>query len=139
MKASFPRSLSFYQPQYTLLHHYFSASAPQPVLEQKGTPKNTDYSSHTCNIALQLTFGGMCSCLRVAVARVFALVVRCRVKRLLLYSRVGKNRDTWREPPAVPGRAVPPATRLSSLARRFSRYGEAIAYTDLLAVGLYFN
>jgi len=31
------------------------------------------------------------------VARVFALVVRCRVMRLLLYSRVGKNRDTKRE------------------------------------------
>ena len=40
---------------------------------------------------------------RVAVARVFALVVRCRVMRLLLYSRVGKNRDTRRESPAVAG------------------------------------
>ena len=30
---------------------------------------------------------------RVAVARVFALVVRCGVMRLFLYSRVGKNRD----------------------------------------------
>ena len=40
---------------------------------------------------------------RVAVARVFALVVRCRVKRLLLYSRVGKNRDTRRESPAGAG------------------------------------
>jgi len=68
------------------------------------------------------------------VARVFALVVRCRVKRLVLYSRDGKNRDTRREPPAVPGRAVPQATRLSSLARKFSRYGEAIAYTDLLGI-----
>ena len=103
MKASFPRSLSFYQPQYTLLHHYFSASAPYPVLEQKGTPKNTDYSSHTCNIALQLTFGGMWRWRRVAVARVFALVMRCSVMRLLLYSRVGKNRDTRRESPARAG------------------------------------
>ena len=40
---------------------------------------------------------------RVAVARVFALVVRCRVMRLLLYSRVGKNRDTRRESPAGAG------------------------------------
>ena len=89
---------------------------------------------------LHITFGGMCSCLRVAVARVFALVVRCRIMRLLLYSRDGKNRDTRREPPAVPGRPVPPATRLSSLARKFSRYGEAIAYTDLLAnVTILFN
>ena len=40
---------------------------------------------------------------RVAVARVFALVVRCRVKRLLHYSRVGKNRDTRRGSPAGAG------------------------------------
>ena len=39
----------------------------------------------------------------VAVARVFALVVRCSVMRLLLYSRVGKNRDTRRESPAGAG------------------------------------
>jgi len=37
------------------------------------------------------------------VARVFALVVRCRVIRLLLYSRVGKNRDTRRESPGGAG------------------------------------
>ena len=52
---------------------------------------------------MTLTFGGMCSWRRVAVARVFALVVRCRIKRLLLYSRVGKNRDTKRESPAGAG------------------------------------
>ncbi len=40
---------------------------------------------------------------RVAVARVFALVVRCRAKLLLLYSRVGKNRDTKRGSPAGAG------------------------------------
>jgi len=40
---------------------------------------------------------------RVAVARVFALVVRCRVIRLLLNPRVGKNRDTRRESPAGAG------------------------------------
>ena len=45
----------------------------------------------------------MWRCRRVAVARVFALVVRCRIMRLLLYSRVGKNRDTRRESPAVAG------------------------------------
>jgi len=37
------------------------------------------------------------------VARVFALVVRCRIRQLLLYSRVGKNRDTKRESPAGAG------------------------------------
>jgi hypothetical protein len=40
---------------------------------------------------------------RVAVARVFALVVRCRIRQLLLYSRVGKNRVTKRESPAGAG------------------------------------
>jgi len=54
-------------------------------------------------VSLRLTFGGMWRCRRVAVARVFALVVRCRIKRLLLYSRVGKNRDTKRESPGGAG------------------------------------
>jgi hypothetical protein len=49
------------------------------------------------------TFGGMWRCRRVAVARVFALVVRCRVMMLVVYSRVGKNRDTRRESPAGAG------------------------------------
>jgi len=40
---------------------------------------------------------------RVGVARVFALVVRCRIMRHLLYSRVGKNRDTRRGSPAGAG------------------------------------
>ena len=31
-------------------------------------------------------------------------------------------------------RAVPPTTKLSSLARRFSRYGAAMSYTDLLGI-----
>ena len=77
----------------------------------------------------------MCSWRRVAVARVFALVVRCRVRLLLLYSRVGKNRDTEGRRRREPGRAVPLTTKRSSLARRFSRYGEPIAYTDLLGTG----
>ena len=50
-----------------------------------------------------ITFGGMCSWRRVAVARVFALVVRCRVMMLFVYSRVGKNRDTTRGSPAGAG------------------------------------
>ncbi len=51
------------------------------------------------------TFGGMWrwSASWRTVARVFALVVRCRVMLLLLYSRVGKNRDTRRESPAGAG------------------------------------
>jgi hypothetical protein len=55
------------------------------------------------SLKLVVTFGGMWRWRRVAVARVFALVMRCRVKRLLLYSRVGKNRDTRRETPAGAG------------------------------------
>jgi len=37
-------------------------------------------------------------------------------------------------PRREPGRAVPPTTLQSSLARKFSRYGAAIAYTDLLGI-----
>jgi len=50
------------------------------------------------------------------VARVFALVMRCRIMRLLLYSRVGKNRDTRRECPAGagPGRTADHLTVLFS-------------------------
>jgi len=55
------------------------------------------------NWGLSITFGGMWRWRRVAVARVFALVVRCRIMRLLLYSRVGKNRDTKRGSPAGAG------------------------------------
>ena len=35
-------------------------------------------------------------------------------------------------PRREPGRAVPLTTKRSSLARKFSRYGKPIAYTDLL-------
>ena len=52
---------------------------------------------------LTTTFGGMWRWRRVAVARVFALVVRCRVMMLFVNSRVGKNRDTRRESPARAG------------------------------------
>jgi hypothetical protein len=61
-----------------------------------------------------LTFSGMWRWRSVAVVRlprtersegrgVFALVMRCRVMWLLVYSRVGKNRDTSRESPAGAG------------------------------------
>ena len=52
---------------------------------------------------LLLTFGGMGLLPCVAVARVFALVVRCRIMTLLQSSRVGKNRDTRGESPAGAG------------------------------------
>ncbi len=40
---------------------------------------------------------------RVALARVFALVVRCGIMLLYEYCRVGKNRDIRRESPAGAG------------------------------------
>ena len=42
-------------------------------------------------------------------------------------------------PRREPGQAVPQATRRSSLVRKFSRYGKAIAYTALLAAGLFIH
>jgi hypothetical protein len=76
---------------------------------------------------------------RVAVARVFALVVRCRIMLFLLYSRVGKNRDTSRGPRREPGQAAPLTTLQSSLARKFSRCGAPMTYTDLLGTVLFQN
>ena len=66
------------------------------------------------------------------MARVFALVVRCRVMMLFVYSRVGKNRDTTRGSPAgaVAGRGA--SHKTASLVTQLSRHGAAIAYTDLL-------
>ena len=105
MKASFPRSLSFYQ---LLLISFTRQFLPDiiRVLYYRGRSearKTPAEPYHSSGIALQLTFGGMWRWRRVAVARVFALVVRCRVMQLLLYSRVGKNRDTRRGSPAGAG------------------------------------
>jgi len=72
------------------------------------------------------------------VARVFALVVRCRIMRLLLYSRVGKNRDTRRGSPAGAGAGRTADHLTVSLARKFSRCGAPIAYTDLLGTVLFY-
>ena len=93
------------------------------------------------------------------VARVFALVVRCRVMRLLLYSRVGKNRDTRRECPAGagPGRTaqwflpggfsrkagpikhqlVLVCRSVGSARKNQSRCGKPMTYTDLLPTVLF--
>ena len=66
------------------------------------------------------------------MARVFALVVRCRVKRLLLCSRVGKNRDTSRGSPAGAG-AGRTADHLTVLfSKKILAVRKPIAYTDLL-------
>jgi len=85
---------------------------------------------------LLVTFGGMWRWRRVAVARVFVLVVRCRIKRLLLYSRVGKNRDTRRGSPAGAGAGRGANHKTASLFTQLSRHGAPMTYTDLLPAGL---
>ena len=75
---------------------------------------------------------------RVAVARVFALVVRCRIMLLFVYSRVGKNRDTRRGAPAGAGAGRTADHLTVPLARRFSRCGAPMTYTDLLCVGWFY-
>jgi hypothetical protein len=73
--------------------------------EEKLAPQLKEFEYLTINILmlLYLTIGGMWRWRRVAVARVFALVVRCRIMMLFVYYRVGKNRDTRRESPAGVG------------------------------------
>ena len=66
------------------------------------------------------------------MARVFALVVRCRYMMLFVYSRVGKNRDTRRESPAGAGAGRGASHKTATLVAQLSRHGAAIAYTDLL-------
>ena len=65
------------------------------------------------------------------MARVFALVVRYEVKRLLLYSRVGKNRDTSGGPRREPGQPAPPLT-VFHFDQKFLAVQKPMTYTDLL-------
>ena len=91
-------------------------------------------------MACALTFGGMWRWRRVAVARVFALVVRCRIIRLLLYSRVGKNRDTKRESPAGAGAACAAGHLMVLFRQKVLAAQKPMTYTDLLAnVTVLFN
>jgi len=73
---------------------------------------------------------------RVAVARVFALVVRCRYMLLLLYSRVGKNRDTRRGSPAGAGAACAASHRTVLFSQKVLAAQKPMTYTDLLPAGL---
>ncbi len=75
----------------------------------------------------------MWRCRKVAVARVFALVVRCWIIRLVLYSRVGKNRDTSGSPPAVPGAARTAGQLTVLFSQKVLAVRKAMTYTDLLA------
>ena len=89
---------------------------------------------------MTLTFGGMWRWRRVAVARVFALVVRCRIMLLLLYSRVGKNRDTRRGSPAGAGAACAASHITNLLSQKILAAQKPMTYTDLLcSVVFYFR
>jgi len=71
---------------------------------------------------------------RVAVARVFALVVRCRIMMLFVYSRDGKNRDTSGGPWREPGQPVPPLT-VFHFNQKILAAQKPMTYTDLLSAG----
>ena len=86
-------------------------------------------------LALMVTFGGMWRCRSVAVARVFALVVRCRVMRILLYFRVGKNRDTRRGSPARAGAACAAWHLMVLFSQKVLAAQKAMTHTDLLGIG----
>ena len=73
----------------------------------------------------------MCSWRSFAVARVFALVVRCRIMRLFVYCRVGKNRDTSGGPRREPGQPAPPL-KIFHFDQKILAVQKPIAYTDLL-------
>ena len=74
---------------------------------------------------------------RVAVARVFALVVRCRALMLFVYSRVGKNRDTRRGTPAGAGAACAADHLTVLFSQKVLAAQKAMTYTDLLGLGLF--
>jgi hypothetical protein len=68
---------------------------------------------------------------RVAVARVFALVVRCGDMMLFVYSRVGKNRDTSGGPRREPGQPAPPL-KVFHVDQKILAVQKPMTYTDLL-------
>ena len=78
-------------------------------------------------VALAQSRGGACFCTRGAMQD-------CDGYYFIL--AVAKTVTPEGGPRREPGRAVPPTTQWSSLARRLSRYGEAMTYTDLLAAEL---
>jgi hypothetical protein len=67
-----------------------------------------------------------------AVARVFALAVRCRVMMLFVYCRVGKNRDTRRESPAAAGAACAAGHKTVLFSQVILAAQKAMPYTGLL-------
>jgi len=74
-------------------------------------------------VALAQSRGGACFCTRGAMQD---------YDGYYFILALAKTVTPGGSPRREPGQAVPPTTKLSSLARRFSRYGEAMTYTDLL-------
>jgi hypothetical protein len=74
-------------------------------------------------VALPQSRGGACFCTRGAMQGYDVV---------LFIIALAKTVTPAGGPRREPGRAVPLTTKHSSLARRFSRYGEAMTYTDLL-------
>jgi len=58
---------------------------------------------------------------------------------LIVYSRVGKNRDTRRGSPAAAGAGRGASHGTASLVTRLSRHGAPMTYTDLLVVVRFFG
>jgi hypothetical protein len=116
--------------KFRLLIPYHQLSGNMNLREVPCSPATTLDGLEKVSV-LKVTFGGMWRWRRVAVARVFALVVRCRVMRLLLYSRVGKNRDTRRESPAGAGAACTAIKVFFS--QKILAVQKPMTYTDLLA------
>jgi len=79
-------------------------------------------------VQLAQSRGGACFCTRGAVQG-------CDVVLFIL--TLAKTVTPGGGPRREPGQAAPLTTLRSSLARRFSRCGEPIAYTDLLCLGLF--
>jgi hypothetical protein len=75
-------------------------------------------------VALPQSRGGACFCTRGAMQDYDVV---------LFIVALAKTVTPGGGPRREPGRAVPLTTKQSSLARRFSWYGEAMTYTDLLA------
>ena len=74
-------------------------------------------------VALAQSRGGACFCTRGAM---------WDYDVVLFILALAKTVTPGGSAPQERGRAAPPTTKRSSLARRFSRYGEAMTYTDLL-------
>jgi len=79
-------------------------------------------------VQLAQSRGGACFCTRGAM-QVYGVVLFILALAKTVTPKGGPRRE--------PGRAAPLTTKLFSLARRFSRCGKPIAYTDLLTAVLF--